>query len=371
MKESMTVRQTAILCVISMLALKLIALPSLLFEQSKSSGLIITIAMFLFDYLILYIFLSIKERYPNLSFYEIIEKFLGKIIAKIIYILLFFFFLFKMSILMNESISYMQDIVDEEYTVIRYLFTFLPVITIMVYTGLKSTARTCEFGFVFILIGFIICLFLSSTSIGLGEIGPIFVQNPLDAVSACFNLSFWYSDFLFILILSDKIKVEKNTKKTIFSFVIIFSILLTILYITYFRLFGTTSFLHKNAIENITQFNRNIGNAGNIDIVSILTYLFIIFFQGALYLTCMKVIYEKIIGYENKIHSLISINLIIIFMQLFLIYNIQRIIFVAVNYLKYYSILFWLIIPIFCVCVLIFDKEKNNGKNYKRIYKKN
>lgn len=371
MNDQISVRQTACFCAISLLALKLIALPSILLEANKSSGLIVAFVLLVIDILVLYLFLKIKQKYPNCSLYDIIEKFLGKIIAKVVYVLVFLFFLAKISILMNETISYMRDIVDEEFQVYVFLLTFLPVITAMVNSGLKSTARTCEFGFVFILIGLIICLFLSEITFNFGELGPIFQDKPTNILKSIFDHSFWFSDFLFVTILADKIKFKKNNKKTIIYLVISISIILYILFIIYFRLFRVTAYLHKTAIADITQYNRNIGNVGNIDIVAILVYLFIIFFQGALYLTNLKVVYEKIVGYENKVHSLVVLNLILVAIQFFVLYSLQKVIDFSVGYLKYFSVLVWVIIPFFYICLLIFDKEKKHDKLYKKQYKKN
>ncbi len=370
MKEQITVRQTACFCAISLLALKLIALPSLLFEKSSSSGLVVAIVMFVADFLMLFLFLKIKQKYPDCSLYEIIEKFLGKITAKILYLFIFTFFTFKLCMLINEGLSYMQDVVDEDCSLVVFLLTYLPVITALCYGGLKSCARTCEFGFVFILIGFIICLFLSEVSLGFGEIGSLFVEDANNIINACFDLNFWFSDFLFVAILADKIKIEKNMKRKIFSYVIFITFLLMILYFVYFRLFRVTAFLHKTAIADVTEYNRNIGNSGNIDIVSILVYLFVIYFQGSLYMNCLKICYNKIFGYNNIYHFLIATNGVLIFLTYFVFYNIQKITGFVLLYFKYFGVLLWIIIPFIYILLLIFDKEKKYDKKYKKISKK-
>ena len=112
MTDQMSVRQTACLCAISLLALKLITLPSLLVQMSTSSAILVAVIMFVADLFLLYIFLKIKEKYPNLTLYELIQKIFGKIIAKIVYIILFALFILKIIMLNNEAISYMRDIVD-------------------------------------------------------------------------------------------------------------------------------------------------------------------------------------------------------------------------------------------------------------------
>lgn len=370
MKDQMTVRQTACFCAISMLALKLVALPSILYEKSESSGLLIAGALFLFDFLILYIFLKVKQKYPTLSLYELIHKIVGKIIAKIVYCAMFVFFITKLLMLMNEAVSFMQSIVDEDYSVLLFLLTFLPVITALSASGLKSTARTCEFGYIFIVIGLIVCLFLSETSAIFGNLGPMFNNSFGNILGTSFDVSFWFSDFIFVAVLSDKIKLEPCTIKTVFKFVIFIAFIIMLLYYAYFRLFRVTAFLHKNAIADVTQYNREIGNVGNIDIISILAYMFVIFFQGALYANCLKVVYEKIVGYKNKTHSLIVLNLFIIFLQYFLFFSLERMTVFVFNYFKYANILILFVIPLFYTGLLIFDREKKYVKNYKKIYKK-
>ena len=341
MDNQISVRQTACFCVFSMLALKLITLPSLLFENAKSSGIMVALILFIVDFVVLYIFLKTKEKYPNLSLFELIKKVFGKVVAKILYVGLFIFFICKVSMLMNEAISYMQAIVDEEYNLIMFLLTYMTVITAIAYSGLKNTARTTEFGFVFIIIGLIICLFLSEVTQTFGELGPVFEEGPLKLGLSAFKLNFWFSDFLFVAVLSDKIKPTKNMKKTIFSYVIMVAVLLAVLYLIYFRLFRVTAYLHKNAIADLTQYNRNIGNVGNIDIVAILVYLFIIFFQGSLYFNCLNIAYEKIFDYSNKIHSLIVVNLILVFLELFVFFNLERLITFILNYFNFVSLFFF------------------------------
>ena len=360
MNEQISVRQTACFCAISLLALKLITLPSLLVQMSTSSAIIVALIMFALDLLLLYLFLKIKEKYQELSLYELIKKVFGSIVAKIIYVILFGLFILKIVMLNNEAISYMRDIVDEDFKILVYFMTFLPVVISMVYFGLKSLARTIEFGSIFIFIGLIFCLFLSEITFTYGEMGPIFKESFSNIFNSCKDVGFWFSDFLFVIILADKIKYQKNMKKIIFGYVGVTLIILIALYIIYIRLFNVTSFLHKDAIADITQYNRNIGNSGNIDIIAILVYMFVIFFQGAIYFLSAKNIYEKIVGYENKIHAIIFITLCILALQLFVFYNLELIINFVFNYLKYFGILVWIIIPLFCICLLIFDRGKSD-----------
>ena len=259
----------------------------------------------------------------------------------------------------------MKNVVDEEYRITIFLFTFLPVISAMVYGGLTSTARTCEFGYVFVLVGIVACLFLAKIDLQFGELGPVFKNGFFGVIKPAFDSSFWFTDFLFIVILSDKIKLQKNFKRTVISFVVIIAILMTIFYLVYFRLFRETGYIHETAIANITQYKKNIGNVGNADVIESLVYLFTIFLYGSIYLTCLCNIYAKVTNDFNKIHALIVTNGIVIITQLVVVYNLEELIIFSYQVLKYSTILVWGLIPLFYILLFIFDR-RGNVKTYKR-----
>lgn len=344
MKDEITARQTGCFCAISILALKLVTLPSLLYEFSKTNGLIVALVLFLLDFVALYLILRIRQKYIGMSLYDILQIFVGKIIAKVIYCIIFAFLLLKLIMIVNEAVAYTQAIVDEDFTNLMFLMCFLPVITAVACSGLKNTARTCEFGFIFIIIGLVVCLFLAETTTGFMQVGAIFNVSPLSILSSSFNCSIWFADFLFLLIIMDKIKVEKNMNKRIFNVVIFVFLIVAVLYVIYFRLFRTTAFLHKNAIADVTQYNRNIGNVGNVDIISILVYLFVIFFQGSVYMSSLRICFEKIVGYTSPTQATILINILIVGLQYFLFYNLETTITFYLTYFKYVYIFLWLII---------------------------
>lgn len=364
MNDEITGRQAGCFCAISMLALKLVTLPSILYELSESSGLLVAFGLFLFDFLALYLILKLKEKFPNKSLYDLLSMCFGKIIAKIVYIIIYIFLLLKFLMIVNEAVSYTQAIVDEDFTNIMFLMCFLPVASAIAHSGLKSTARTCEFGFVFIVIGLIVCLFLSETTTAFMKIGSIFESSLQNILSSSFFTSIWFVDFLFLLIILDKVKIEKNLTKRIFNVVIFIFVILGVLYFIYFRLFRTTAFLHKNAIADVTQYNRIIGNVGNIDIISILVYLFVIFFQGSIYMSCLRICFEKIIGQINPTWAIIFTDLAITSLQLFAFYNLEITISFYMGYFKYLYVFFWLII---LVLSLLKKEKKNDSKNQKNI----
>ena len=88
MKETISTRQTAIISALLIFANKLLVLPSLLYERSKADGFFAILILLALEMLLLFMFLKVKNAYPNLSFYELIKQKLGVVFAKFFFVLL-------------------------------------------------------------------------------------------------------------------------------------------------------------------------------------------------------------------------------------------------------------------------------------------
>lgn len=352
------------MCGFSIFSLKLVALPSLIYKFNGSGGLITALLLFLFDLFMITLFLIFKKKFPKVSIYEMFEKAVGKVISKIFYFLIMMFFVFKLILLLNEALSYIVDVVDEEQISFLFYLIIFAITNTFVYNGLRSFSRTAELFFPIVLIGLIVCLLLSDNTFAFEQIGPLFDRPVVDYLNTFFSTSFWFLDFVFVIVLADKIKVTSDPVKSIVSCALFYLALVMILYYAYYRLFTITSFLHNNAIADVTQFRRNIGNVGNVEIISILVFLFSMFFQAGLYFYCMCYLYGKIFNTTRIYQPIIIFDILVAFLSYFVFKNIQIIMDFSLRYLKYYSLIIWIIIPIFILIIyLMVRKKKNNGKN--------
>lgn len=372
MKSEISIRQTSILCCFVFVGLKLVSLPSILYRLNNTGGIITAMFFFIAEIVFLILALRCKQKFPDLSLYELVQKHLGKIIAKTVYLLLLFFFLFKIILLLNENLQFLLNLLDEEMTMYLILIALLPLYNALAYNGLRSIGRTAEIFFKFIVVGFIICLLLSEVRFETSKLGPVFTEGFSGFVSSVFNSSFWFSDFIFIFVILDKVKLEPNMIKKIMPRLLLFMTVLGLLLFSYFRLFHETSFLYRNAIADVTQFRRKIGNVGNVDIFSILVYTLTTIFQGAIYFYCLKLCYEKLFGYAHKFHSLIIADILILLSQFLIFKNLGIIAKFSIEVLSYYSILIYGFVVIYVGALLLFSKKKGGQHgNYKKIYSKN
>ena len=150
MREVITPRQAGIFCFLMMLSSKILALPSLLYKDTGYFALVIIFILLGLELFFLYIFIKLKEKYINLSFFDILSKYLGKIVTKIIYILFFLYFILAFVHLIYDNFIYLREAIFEDAKIERFFLIFFPVVCALAYKGLNSLARTAEFFYIFI-----------------------------------------------------------------------------------------------------------------------------------------------------------------------------------------------------------------------------
>ena len=210
MKNAINVNQTAFFCSVMLLASKLLILPSLMFKSNAYGGLITIIVMFVFELAILFLLIKIKEKYPNNTFFDLLSSFCGVILTRIIYLVLFVFFVLKMIYVSHETFNFLKLVLYENADLFVYYICLLPVINALAYKGLKSFARTLEVFYFIIIVGVIICSLMWIPSITNLSFN-IFENNGWSGLlQSLFKYGFWFCDFAFLFIILDKIKLENN-----------------------------------------------------------------------------------------------------------------------------------------------------------------
>ena len=95
MKQEITSRQFAIMVAMSILTFKLTYLPSFLFDFAGKDGFWAFLISLFVDLLTFFIIIPIFLKHKEESFPQFLEKRIGKFASKIVYILIFLFFLMK------------------------------------------------------------------------------------------------------------------------------------------------------------------------------------------------------------------------------------------------------------------------------------
>lgn len=365
-KYSISCHQTGVIAALLLLTLKLTSLPSLMHNASEFGAVLSIFIICLFNIGVLALIIWLKKKYNNMGLFDIISKFLGAFVARLIYFVFFAFFIFKLLALVDEGFGFIRDVVDEEFTYFNFIICFFPVICALAFSGIRNLARTTEFFYPFILIGVFVAIVFSFAPLNFFGLGSLSRLNFGTLTSTISELSFWNGDIFAMLIFVDKIDLKKGKIINIFSPIVIASIFLVVAYTMYYSLYQQTSILHVNMIFDIVEYSVGTSSGWHMDIFAIMVYIMCLFLQGGIYMFCAVKSAQKVFSFNNKhiIHAAIVLLLIII--QFLYLNDYLKYVIFAQRYLSVFTLILLGVVPILTlVAILIKGKkhERNGSKN--------
>lgn len=356
MTKAVSSRQTGIIASLILFANKILVLPSLFYEKSKADGFFMIAILLAFELIMLYLFLRVKEAFPNDSFYDIIKNKMGTFAAKVFYLILMVYFFYKVMLLFNIIYMYLkvQVYIDASYFI--FIFAFLVIMNTSVLRGIRPIARGCEFFYVFIMASLVLCLFLSIANFD--RLPFFFESNVKSFFDGIFRHTFCFGDLLVLFVIMDKLEVKRKDFKRIFGYAGFSVTIMLTIYFMFYSIFGVTSFVHKNAVSDIITFSYRFIDLGRLDLIAIITIMFLAFFQLSLYAYAFSECFVKIFSKLSTTYSVVVFDILFIAIVLSSLINYLVAIKIGQEFISYLAILLHFILPI----IVFFFAKKKLGK---------
>ena len=355
MKDRISVRQGGILIVLALLSNKVLLLPSLLFEKTQTDGIFSMLFAFAIEMLFLPLFLWLKNKYPDKSFFEILKGLIKSFPAKLVFVLLALFMAIKA--LLTFSIVYVyfkQEIYQEEFLVL-ILFCMLPVLTHGVITGLRSISRTMEFFFSLLLTGFFICLSLSLfTPISFPN---FFVASAKDIFSSAFKYFIVFDDFIILFIIMDKIDISKGKSRSLYFYALLGVFMVLLLFFLFYSKYPVTAFMHDNALSDLLVFSVQFSAIGRLDIVAMLTIMLKTLFQMEIYSFGFCKCFEEVFPLLNRKHAIALFDLSFVLIFSLFIGNHADIVEFAGGWFSVVAIVVAVVVGILSICACLTGRK--------------
>lgn len=351
-------RQCALICAVMILATKLLFLPSLLYAENGTTAILSVVLIFGLEFLFLWFLVAQKAKKPTQKFFALFENKLGKFIAKIIFFVLFLFLLLRTLYILQETFSFLKSSLYTEATATLYLVCMLPVISSFAYKGLKAYGRTLEMFFLFIIALTVICTFVWAFSVGDYSFSLLRDNGFAGFWGATYKYFFWFADFLFLPLIIDNVKFDKNSKKQILGYSAFVCALVVTIMVVYFMTFQTTSFSHPYAILSIIQFVSDFGTIGKFDIVAITAVMFLAFFQLGLMLCLANIALCKVVPFGHRAQGLILLNVLLIISS-YIVFNsaFSSVLFYG-DFVVWLSVFCAVVVPLLFVLLAIPKKRR-------------
>ncbi len=361
MKQEITSRQFAIMIAMSILTFKLTYLPSFLFDFAGKDGFWAFLISLFVDLLTFFIIIPIFLKHKEESFSQFLEKRIGKFASKIVYILIFLFFLMKLIYVSNIGYFFAREAIFQEAQYILFLSILFITINALFLFKINSYARTSEFFYLFLIAFLFACIFLGILTVPNRGFFPLFEYSASDIFTASWKSIFCFGDYLFILPFMGKVQIEKKFKRQLVFYMSISFILLIVFMLTFFIAFRYTGFLHLPAITDIVEFVPLSSIIENLDLLPITLMLSLYVFHGGLFMFCMVNALKDIFKFKHKRYDtrwlLLIVNLLVIPLLLFVFNSYDSLIYIAQTYFVWITAFCMFLIPIFCF-VISFKRVK-------------
>ena len=364
MKNEISSRQLALMVSLSIFTFKMTYFPSLLFKFAGRDGILSCVLLIIADLISFALTITVFIKNPNISFSEFLEQRIGKIASKIVYFLIFLFFLAKLIFLSSAGYYFARESIFQEAPYNLFIFILFAAINGMFLFNLKSFSRTLELLYPIIIVSLFICIALGLTTTPLNGVTPLFQTDARSIFEGSWNSLFCFGDYLFLLPLMGKVRIDKKFKKRLFAYIAVaIALLLTFIY-CFFSAFRYTGFLHQYAITDIVEFVPLSAIIENLDLFPVSLMLLLYLFHGALFMFCMVISIKEIFKYRKKRYdvrwALLAVNIISLILILYIFESFDFLLFFEQKYVVWLDIACIFIIPLICFSF-----------SFKKIYVKN
>lgn len=365
----LTERQSIYLLIICSLATKVQTLPSLIAGDLGRFGWLYFLVLGVIDVLFVLLALYINNMANGKTLYEMLEVTIGRLGAKIVSILFAGYFIFS-AILPYEALhNVFANILFEDLS--WPLFSILLVLAVFYLgsRGLKTIGRVSELYFRIIAICFIALLAISFSTASLNRLLPLRELNVGTFALTSFNYSFWFGDFLLVLMFMGKVKQSKKLPLKMSLAFICEIILIVIAYIIFYGIYGNLTLYQNNMITDISEFSLLNLEIGRLD------WFLMLGVQTSTIIACAVDIYlasynfAKVFDIKKSYKVTIFAVAIVYLLDVFVFKNITNSAVVVSSISRWVALAVQYVLPIFILIVAVcYARKRNRGGEHVELF---
>lgn len=309
-------RQLSILIFMSFIALKFLALPSLLYLDSENMSWIVALALMIIDALYAFLILDLMQKCGHRNIMDFMRATLGPIVSRIFLVIL----LLKYALVIaNISKGLEFFVVENFYEKLNWVVFVLPLMLLigfMAYKGIRNVARVSEIICWAIIFG---CLYLAFKSVsGVEPLNflPLFEDGVTPLFKSGFNHLSWFGSCTFMFMLFGKVDFSRKKIGQMIKYAVFAILLVMLIYFIFFGLFDATAPIHTFAISDISQFSSGHSSIDELSWLVVALWVTAQAVQLALYSYCMAETIKALFNSRSNTFPILIVILYIFFWSL-------------------------------------------------------
>lgn len=317
MTKTLTTNQASLILSLFTVALKLSALPALMFAYSGNDCYIACLIALVFDFLGSLIIIHIMHKHPDSTFFNILKETLGKVMAIIIQIILFIYFFLKCVIVLQELHDYFIATLFEELDPVLFIAILGLLLLYSTTKNLKTIGRVVQLIFWPTVIGIGFTLIFPINDMQLDKLFPIFEQGFYPIFKTISRTSFAFGDYMILLPLMGKISYGKKSKKQILLYLVNTLGFVFNFYVIFVGSFGKFSSSQTLALGELPLHNTTPATIGKLEWLTIVVWTVILLINAIIIANACRVSFDNIFNVsDKKIGSIVISSLLVIVLSI-------------------------------------------------------
>ncbi len=239
----------------SFIALKFLALPSLLYMESKNMSMFVALALMIVDGLYVFILLDLMKKSGEKNIYEFMKSCVGTFFTKIILIILILKYALVVGNISKGLEFFVVENLYSEYNWFVFVLPLMILVGFMVYKGVRNIARVGEIVCWAIVIGLIYIALKALSGVDVLSFLPFFKDGFKPLVNSAWIHLSWFGSATFMFMLFGFVDFREEKKSRMIKYIIFAILIVQLLYFVFYGLFGVTCPTHNYCISDISQFS--------------------------------------------------------------------------------------------------------------------
>ncbi len=302
-------RQLSIITFMSFIALKFLALPSLLYLESKNMSMFVALALMIIDGLYVFVILDLMKKSGEKNIYEFMKSCLGKVISKIILILLILKYALVIGNISKGLEFFVVENLYSEYNWFVFVLPLMILIGFMIYKGIRNIARVSEMVCWAIVIGLIYIALKALSGIDVLSFLPFFKDGVQPLLNSAYRHISWFGSATFLFMLFGFVDFRSEKKLKMIKYIIFAILIVQLLYFVFYGLFEITSPTHNYCISDISQFSSTYSAIDELSWLVVSMWIVAQAVQLALYSYCLAQALKFLFDIKGNILPIIIVIL--------------------------------------------------------------
>ena len=312
MEKTISTNQSGLIYCIFTIALKLSALPSLIFSYAGNDSYVACLIALIIDMLATFIVIGIIIKHPDKSFKQLITETFGKVISTIIHTLLVIYFLAKCVLVLQELHDYFIATLFEELNPVYFLIVLGLIILYSTFRNYRIIGRAIELIFWPTMFALFFTLIFPIEDMQIEKLLPIFEQGPYPIYKAISRTTFAFGDYMIFLPLMSNIKITQTSRKTLVLYTIGTVSFIFSFFVIFVGCFGKYAISQTLALGELPLHNTTPETIGKLEWLTISIWTIILLINAIILAHTCRQVFDNLFGINDKKWSCYTISAILI-----------------------------------------------------------